>query len=157
MIAEGSLADQTLGAGAELRDHGIDEARVVRREDAEAVADLVIDSAASEVDLDVPGLLFGIRRVKAAAGEEDAFGRLLARAARRDLVKLCGRGGDDRRRGRPRLRLGAFELLRELLERPQGLLSAGRAKIQALLLLQDERVGVVGARTAGNPAAPSQR
>ena len=46
------------GGASSACDHGVDERRVVGREDAEAVADLVVEAAVGEIEFDMPGFLF---------------------------------------------------------------------------------------------------
>ena len=66
--------------------------RMIGRKHAEAVADLVVEPARGKVDLDVPGLFLGLRRIEPAARQEDAFRRLFAG------VPGSGCAGDRRRR-----------------------------------------------------------
>ena len=96
----------------------------------------------------MPGLLLRALRVELAPRQEGRLDRILARAA-----GLAGRGrggvGDDGRRcRRGALGLRLVELLGELLDGAQSLLAAGDAQVEALLLLQEQRVGIVGAVVA---------
>ena len=141
------LADHPLGTGAELRDHRVHQRRGVGGEQAEGIADLVLDRRAVEADLDVPRLLLAARIVEAAAGQEQRLDRVLAAIAKRSEIRRRLRGVAAPPSGRGRAAGGA-ELLLQLLEHAQGLLAAGLAKIQALLVLQEDRVGVVGAVVA---------
>ena len=150
VIAQRLLAelrrDDPLGPGAELGDDRIGQGRGVGGKQAQRIADDVVDAGAGEVDLDVPGLLLAAGRVEAAAGEEHRLGRVLAAEAvgtDRD-IGLRGIVGGRRGAGRGR---GA-ELRLELLQHPERVLAARLAQVQALLGLEEEGVGIVGAVVA---------
>jgi hypothetical protein len=59
--------------GAAHRDHLIDETEIVHRKDPEAVADLVVDAAAGDIEFDMPGLLAGARGVQKPAPVQRRF------------------------------------------------------------------------------------
>ena len=63
----------------QCRDHRIDQCRLVARENAERVANGVVDAAAGEIDVDVPRLFLRARLVEFGAREEGRFGRIVAR------------------------------------------------------------------------------
>ena len=54
-LAQGLAADVAARIGAERGDHVIDQRRMVLGEDAEAVADDIVEAAGAEIELDVPG------------------------------------------------------------------------------------------------------
>ncbi len=56
--AQTLAADLCIRSRAEQRDHRIDEARVVLSDDAEGVADDIVEAAFGEIELDMPGFLF---------------------------------------------------------------------------------------------------
>ena len=148
MLAQRPLPDHPLRPRAELGDHRIDEDRMIGRKHAEAVADLVAEPARGKVDLDVPGLFLGVRRIEPAARQEDAFRRLFAGVPGSGCAGDRRGVGHHRRRGGLRLRQRGVELFGELLQRPKRLLAARRAEVQPLLLLEEKRVRVVGAVVA---------
>ena len=74
----------------------VDQRRIIGREDAEAVADHIIETGASEIEFDMPGFFFRALLVEPAAREERGVHRIVARAAGRGDV------------GRSRLSLGGF-------------------------------------------------
>ena len=63
------------GGASSACNHGVDQRRVVGREDAEAVADHVVEAAVGEIELDVPGFLVRARLVEAAARQEGGVDR----------------------------------------------------------------------------------
>ena len=72
-------------SGMRCAEHGdelIDEAEIVLGEDAEGVADLIIDAALGEIEIDVPGFFFRPRPVEQTAAEKFRCGRLLAASAK---------------------------------------------------------------------------
>src|SRR5258708_12293963 len=91
--------------GAEQGDDLIDMAEIVACEDAEGIADDIIEAAASKIKIDVPGFLFRSGLVQKAARHECRSDRIVARTAwlgcdRRRWVRR--RGGPCRcRRGHP--------------------------------------------------------
>ena len=149
-VAQGPAAH--LG-GVRRAEHGdglVDEPEPVLGEDAEGIADRVVEPGFAEVELDVPDVLVRLRGVEPAAGEKDRLGRVFARASGR-ARRRCGRdrsGARLGRRFRGRRGLGLVQFLGKLLDQPRGFLAAGRAQVQALLFLQDDRVGVIGAVVA---------
>src|ERR1700675_5185410 len=77
-------------------------AEIVAREDAKTVADDVIEAAARQIEIDVPGFLFRCALVEQAARHECRGNRIVARAPRlgRDRRRCyggrgcpCGSGG----------------------------------------------------------------
>ena len=52
-----AAADREIRRRAERRDDGVDQRGIVGRENAEAVADHVVEAAVGEIELDVPGFL----------------------------------------------------------------------------------------------------
>ena len=132
--------------GAQHGDDLVDMAEVVLGEDAETVADLVVEARA-EVELDMDGLLLGALAVEAAARQEGRLARRLARQCRPQgwvSSRLCGRrqGHLDDRRGR------GVEFDGEAFDEAHRLLAAGGAEVEARLGLQKDRVGVIGAIVA---------
>src|ERR671913_164817 len=115
---------------------------MIGRKNAEAVANLIAESARGKVYLDVPGLFLGVRRIEPAAGQEGAFRGIFAEAPGRGCASDRRRVGHDRRRGGLRLGWRGVELFGELPQRPQRLLAARRAEVQPLLLLEEKRVRV---------------
>src|SRR5437763_471819 len=79
----------TQGAGAHRSrmrrtEHGdelVDEAEIVLGENAEGVADLIIDAALGKIEIDVPGFFFRPRPVEQTATEKFRDRRLLAASA----------------------------------------------------------------------------
>ena len=69
----GFAGDREIRRHIDRGDHGIGERRIVLREDAEAVADLVVDARPAQIDLDVAGMflraspLSRVRLMKRAA------------------------------------------------------------------------------------------
>ncbi len=72
----------------------IDMAEFVAGENAEGIADDIVEAAAGEIEIDVPGFLFRAGLVEEAARQEGRRDRIVARTA--------GLRGDGRRRSRGR-------------------------------------------------------
>ncbi len=127
---------------AEQRDDLIDMAYIVARENAERIADDVIEAATAEVEIDVPGFLLRPGLVQQTARQERRLYRIVARTARlrRDRGRCGGRSGcRSTRRKRRRL----FQLLVQRLEHPGGFLAAGDTEIETAFGLARNRVGIV--------------
>ena len=131
--------------GAEQRDDLVHQAEIVAGEDAEGIADDVIEAAAGQIKLDMPGFLFRALAVQQPARQEFGRRRIVARAAgfRDHRRRRCGIG---RRRRRRRWRL--VDLLIERLQHPRGFLAAGDAEIEPRLALAGDRFGIVMAVVA---------
>ena len=124
---------------AEHADDLIDEPQIILDEDAETVADLIVETALGKVELNVPGLLFGAFAVQPPAREKSrARGIVAATANRRRRRGL----DDSRRRGSGRLARRLCQFLRERLQHARGVLAARRAEIEPRLLAVGQRVGV---------------
>ena len=136
-VAQRAAADRMVGRCTERGDHRIGQRRIVGREQAEGVADGVVDARAGEIELDVPGFLFGARLVEARAREECRLNGIVARTSRSGGGAAAGAAeaaaagvvddfvvvGDE-----------LAKLLEQRLEHPGGFLAAGHAEIQPLLL-----------------------
>ena len=132
-------ADRKVRRRIERLDDGVDQRGIVGREDAERVADRVVDAGAGEIDVDVPGDLLGARAVEPRAREEFAGRRIVARRDRRDRRARRGRHGGTALRRRRRL----AELLVERLQHAGGFLAARHAQVQPLFFLRDDEVRIV--------------
>ncbi len=147
--------------GAEQGDDLIDMAEIVACEDAEGIADDIIEAAASKIKIDVPGFLFRSGLVQKAARHECRRDRIVARTA--------WLGCDRRRRHGRRCRKGGRRFLQFLvqrLEHPRGFLAAGDAEIETRLGFAGNRLRIVVAIITALAAillrhrrhhAPSQR
>ena len=142
-VAQRPAADREIGRGGERRDHGVGERRIVGREHAEGIANRIIDAGRRQIELNMPGLLLGGRLVEARARQKARRGRALARTSRR--AGRCNRSSGRRRGLARRLgrRRGLADLLVQRLERAGGFFATGHAKIQSLLLLQEDGVRIV--------------
>ena len=67
--------------GAEQRDDLVDMAEIVAGENAEGIADDIVEAAAGQIELDVPGFLFRSPLVQQAARQECCRDRIVARTA----------------------------------------------------------------------------
>src|SRR5215467_9019548 len=56
-LAQRAPTDRKIRRRAECLDDGVDKTRIVRRHDAEAVADRVVEARLRQVELDMPSLL----------------------------------------------------------------------------------------------------
>ena len=124
----------------------IDMAELVAGEDAEGIADDIIEAAAREVEIDVPGFLFRAGLVEETARQERGRHRIVARSAglRGDGRRRCdGRGRRPGRCGR-----GLLQFLMQRLQHPRGFLAAGDAEIEPRLRLAGDRLGIVVAIVA---------
>ena len=141
-VAQRAAADREVRRRGERRDHGIGERGIIGGEDAEGVADGVVDAGAFEIELDVPGLLLRARLIEACARQEARHGRGLARASRRGGRRSRSSG---RRRGLERRcrRLALAKLPVQRLEHAGGFLATGHAEIQPLFFLREDGVGIV--------------
>jgi hypothetical protein len=99
-LAEGAVADRKVLRHVECRQHARDEIMIVGRENAEGIADDIIEIGASEIDVDMPGFFFRTGLVEPAAREEGGVHGIVAGAAGRSGV------------GRLRLSLGGLRLRR---------------------------------------------
>src|SRR5262249_53851228 len=150
-------------------DDAVDQSRIIGRKQSERIAYGVFEVALPDIEFEVPGLFCRTGFVEPRAGMKYRFGRIVARAAalsgyRGNRAIPHGRG----RHGRWRFdrRSLVVELLIKRLERAGGLLAAGNAEIEPLLLLQKDCIGVIFAVVAALPAvllphgchhAPAQR
>ena len=131
---------------AEQGDDLIDMAEIVAGENAEGIADDIVEAAAAEIEIDVPGFLFRSRLVEQAARHECRRDRIVARTAglRGDRRRRCGRRERRARRGRRRL----LQFLVQRLQHPGGFLAAGDAEIETRFRLAGDRLGIVVAVVA---------
>ena len=67
--------------GTQQRDDLVDQTEIVSRENAEGIADDIIEAGAGQIELDVPGLLFGALLVQQPPRQEFCRDRIVARAA----------------------------------------------------------------------------
>ena len=85
--------------GAEQRDDLVDQAEIVAGENAEGIADDIVEAATGQIELDVPGFLFRSLLVQEAARQEGCRDRIVARAAglRHDAraAAAAAAGADD--------------------------------------------------------------
>ena len=139
-VAQRAPADREIRRRVERLDHGVDERGIVGREDAEAVADRIVEAGFGQVELDVPGLLVRARLVEARARQERRFHRIVARAAgRRPAAAGAAPGSRRGHAARPAPPISSIELL----EHAGGVLAARHAEVQPLFLLEEDRVGIV--------------
>src|SRR5262247_4860910 len=124
-------------------DHGVDQRGIVGREDAEGIADGIVDAARRQVELNMPGLLLGARLVKARARQKARLGWALARTSRRGgrCNRTSGRRGGLARRRCRHWRLA--EILVQRLEHAGGFFATGHAEIQSLFLFEEDGVRIV--------------
>ena len=92
--------------GAEQGDDLIDEAEIVAGENAEGIADDIVEAAARQVEIDVPGFLFRARLVEQAARQERRRHRIVARTA--GLAATAGGAAARRGAGAGRGAAGAL-------------------------------------------------
>src|ERR1700732_2713403 len=115
-------------------------AKLIAGEDAEGVADGIVEAASGKIEIDVPGFLFRPALVEQTPRYERRRRGIVAGPAE------LGDGYCDRRGRRCRVcrrsrRL--FQLLMERLEHPRGFLAAGDTKIEASFRLARNRFGIV--------------
>ena len=116
-----------------------DQRRIVGGKKAEGIADLVVEAAFGQIELDMPGLLLRARLVEPRARDEGRARRIVARAA--GLVG--GFGGGRVRRLYHCVGAGAADLGLERLQHAGGFLAAGHAEVEPLFRLAEDRVGIV--------------
>ena len=122
-FAQRLAGDLGIRPRAQERDHGVDEARIVLRDDAERIADDVVEAAFREIELDVPSLLFRAGAIELSAGQEGGERGILAATALRNRFRSwCGPG----RNGGG----GGPGLLHQCLDLAQRFLAARRAEIE---------------------------
>ena len=80
-VTQRPAADRKIRGRVERAQNGVDQRRIVVRIKPEGVADLVVEPAAGEVELDVPGFLLRARLVEQRARDEGGFDRVVTRAA----------------------------------------------------------------------------
>ena len=125
---------------AEQGDDLVDQPEIVARENAEGVADDIIEAATGQVEIDMPGFLFRTLLVQQAARDEFCRDRIVARAAGLRHDHRHRRYGSRRRRwGGRRL----VQLLIQRLQHPRGFLAAGDAEIEPRFALACDRVRIV--------------
>ncbi len=130
-------------------------ARIVGRENAERVADHVVEAGVGEIELDMPGFFLRAGLVEACARQESAGRRIVARAAcarccRRAAATLRGAGaGDGRLAAAPRTSV----LSMRAVSLPPGTHRFSRSSF----FVDDARWSSPRScsRTGRNPAAPS--
>ena len=143
-ITQGTPADWKIRRRTDRADDCVRQRRIVGRVEAERVADHVLDPAAGQVELDVPGLLLGAFLVEPRTRSKARHCRRIARdAGRCDRCRLFIRRGDDGGRGRRRV-----HLLVEFLEHAGGVFATRHAQVQPLFLLGKQRVRIVVAVVA---------
>ena len=83
--------------GAEQRDDLVHQPDIVARENAEGVADDIVEPATGQIELDVPGLLLRTLLVQEASRQEGRRDRIVARASRLRHDRRRSRRGCGRR------------------------------------------------------------
>ena len=78
-LAQRASADRKIGRRIERRDDGVDQRRIVGRKQAEGIADGVVEAARRQIELDVPGFLFGARLVEQRARQRTSRSTGLSR------------------------------------------------------------------------------
>ena len=78
--------------GAEQRDDLVHQANIVARENAEGIANDIIEPATGQIELDVPGFLFRTLLVQETTRQEGRGDRVVARSARLRHHGLSRRG-----------------------------------------------------------------
>ena len=77
-IAQRPATDREVRRRMQRRDHGIGERGVVGRENAERIADGVVDTGPREIELDMPALLLRAWFIEACARQKHRLDRALA-------------------------------------------------------------------------------
>ena len=153
-LAQRAPADRKIRRRVDRRDDGIDQRRVVRRNEAEAVADRVVETRLREVEFDVPGFLFRALLIEEGARNHRGGDGLVAGSPG---SAGCGWRLSVRRQGRHRhecrhegrCRGRTADLIEQSLEHARSVFAARHAKIQPRLLpLEDRSRIVLAARSA---------
>ena len=129
-VAQGAAADREIRRRAKRGDDGVDQVGIVRRENAEGIADRIIEPGAGDIEFDVPGFLGRAWLVEPRARNEHRA-RPDCRANGRAGGAAQRAGRLRRWRGRRRRAISAIQRL----EHAGGFLAARHAKVQPLLLL----------------------
>ncbi len=145
-LAQRLAAHRSGVRGAKQRDDLVDEAEIILGEDAEGIANDIVETACIEIEVDMPGLLFRSFLVEEASRHESCRHWIFARTAGFGDNRRRGRFLVRRRRGRLRRRGRRLaELLVQRLQHPRGLLAAGDAEIEPRFALVRDRVRIVAA------------
>ena len=128
--------------GAQHGDDLVNQPEVVAGENAEGVANDVIQTAAGKIELDMPGCFFRSRPVQQAPRDKPCGRRIVARAARLDDDRGdCRSGGSRRWRQRRDRRLVDFFI--ERLQHPGGFLAAGNTEVEPRLAFARDRFRII--------------
>ena len=151
-VAQRLAAHRRDGRGADQRDDLVDEPRIVAGEDAEGVADHIVEPAVAEVEFDMEGLFLRAFRIEPATRQEARGDRRFARPAGHQALRGLGRRAGRGRGGQGGRRRRRADLRSQRFQHAQRLLAARHAQIEPLLRLAGQRIGIVGAVVAALPA-----